>query len=458
MEVEDVTKEDLTALLNLYYDDPALFAKQVLNIELDEQQIYVINTLYNGKKKTTVRAGVGVGKTTASAVLIWHFLITRYDSNVFITAPGAGQISGALWPKVSELYYKMHPFFKKDWNLLDKKIVNVERRNWFCIARTARRENPEAMQGAHNENMLYIIDEASGVDDDIFNVIRRTMTQDNNYIFLIGNPDRISGFFFESHQPKFAEIYDQLHMSAFKSKFVSVESIKEKKIEYGENDSRYRVSVLGEFPTNETDAIILAEWVRDAMARTVDKTEGEIYWGIDIGSTTDPSILIKRKGNKVYKDIKEWRERDTMKLVGRIVNEYNNSPDFLKPTAIFVDAIALGKGPFDRLKELKLPVVAAIASNKAKNKKYYLNAKTEWWFAMKDWFRNEQPDIPNDIELAEQLYTMQSDFHSSGRHMVEEKFQYRRRMNGKSSDKADALAMTFAQKKSVKPSESLFFI
>ena len=38
------------------------------------------------------------------------------------------------------------------------------------MARTARKEQPEAFQGFHSDNMLFLVDEASGVEDIIFEV------------------------------------------------------------------------------------------------------------------------------------------------------------------------------------------------------------------------------------------------------------------------------------------------
>ena len=63
----------------------------------------------------------------------------------------------------------MHPWFRK--NLMIKKdcveVVGREK-TCFAVARTARKENPDALQGLHAENMMFILDEASGIDQKIF--------------------------------------------------------------------------------------------------------------------------------------------------------------------------------------------------------------------------------------------------------------------------------------------------
>ena len=51
-------------------------------------------------------------------------------------------------------------------------MVGYEKR-WFAVARTATK--PENMQGFHEDNMLFIVDEASGVADPIMEAILGTM-------------------------------------------------------------------------------------------------------------------------------------------------------------------------------------------------------------------------------------------------------------------------------------------
>ena len=49
----------------------------------------------------------------------------------------------------------------------------------YAVARVSRRENPEALQGFHSDNLLFIIDEASGVDDMIFEVGEGSLSTPN---------------------------------------------------------------------------------------------------------------------------------------------------------------------------------------------------------------------------------------------------------------------------------------
>jgi len=456
LQPSDNVQDELVELMLLYYRNPVLFAQQILNVYPDKQQTEVLNSLVTNKK-LTIKSGRGAGKTWCAGIAIWWFLCTRYNAQLFVTAASGGTIAGAIWPTIAVLHQDMHPLFKDDFEVQATQIKHKSfPSTWFCIQRTSKKENPEAMAGSHSENMMYLIDEASGVDDAIFRAIFGSLTEEENYLIMLSNPRRLSGFFFESFRPSNGEIYKQITMSALNSKFVTRESIRAWERMYGKESNTYRIEVLGEFPTREDDSIIPWDLVNEASERTK-SPDGEIYWGVDVATSGgDSSILIKRQGPHVFKDIKVWKEADSMKLVGRIVKEYQTCHKEYRPKKIFVDSVSLGKGAYDRLRELKLPVHPAIAHEKASNPKFHANQKAEWWANARDWFRDEEPEIPKDLELIEQLTTVRSKPHSSGKFFVEPKPEYKKRNPGIGSpDKADAFVMTFCQRKKVKP-EILF--
>ncbi len=437
--------EDILSLLSLYHSDPILYSQQILDIQPDDQQTQVIQELY-GRKKASVRSGRGCGKTWAAGLVIWHFLCTRSNSQIYITAASGGTISGAIWPTLGKMYDRMNPIYKDQFEFQTTQIKHVDHNHtWFAKARTARLENPDALAGTHAKNMLYVIDEASGVSDEMFKVILGSLTETNNYILMLSNPRRLSGFFFDSHKPSNAKTYAQLHMSALKSAWVTRDSILQWKNLYGEDSNQYKVEVEGEFPDREDDAIIPMSLVLQAIQREDQEPLGDIRWGLDVGAGNDKSVLIKRQGPVVSNDVKKYKFKDTMKVVGKVVEEYNNTPEKLKPDNIYVDTIGVGKGAGDRLREQGLPIVPAVASNRAYMKKYNYNAKSEWWKEMYEWLRDQQPQLPDDDDLLEELTTCRAVPSSDGRFRVEPKDKYKSRLK-RSPDTADALAITFSLK------------
>jgi hypothetical protein len=448
MNIQIAQPDALTQLVQIYHDEPVTFAEQILNVEPDEQQQDVLSCIYNEKKKTSVKSGRGAGKTWVAGMVIWHFLCTRSMSQVYITAPAGGNIQGAIWPTLGKLYANMNPIYKDQFEFQTTQIKHkIYPHVWFAITRTARIENPDSLAGSHAKHMLYLIDEASGVSDEMFRVITGSLTEDKNYLLMLSNPRRLSGFFYKSHLPlrKVQKEYNQLHMSAIKSRWVSKESIEHWKNLYGEDSNVYKIEVLGEFPDREDSAVIPLSFINKALDREKPELLGDIRWGLDMGAGSDKSVLIKRQGNYVFPDIKKWNYKDTMKTVAKIAEEYLNTPDELKPTGIYVDTIGVGKGTGDRLRELELPIIPAVASKKAVKKKYIFNAKSEWWLNMMEWFRDDKPSIPNDNDLIEELSTCMAVPSNDGRFKIEMKDKFKSRL-GRSPDSADALAMTFSQR------------
>ena len=80
---------------------------------------------------------------------------------------------------------------------------------WFAVGRTASK--PDALQGFHAEHVLYIIDEASGVRDEIFEPVLGALSTEGAKLVMCGNPTKITGFFYDSHH-KSRELYNAMHI------------------------------------------------------------------------------------------------------------------------------------------------------------------------------------------------------------------------------------------------------
>ena len=59
---------------------------------------------------------------------------------------------------------------------------------------TASEDNPEALQGFPREHLLFLIDEASGIPDVVFEVGLGALSTPGAKVVMAGNPTRTSGF------------------------------------------------------------------------------------------------------------------------------------------------------------------------------------------------------------------------------------------------------------------------
>ena len=71
----------------------------------------------------------------------------------------------------------------------------------------------DRFQGFHSGNILVIVDEASGVDEFIFNAIRGVITAKNSRLLLIGNPHGYAGTFYDAFHKNRKRFANNPHIS-----------------------------------------------------------------------------------------------------------------------------------------------------------------------------------------------------------------------------------------------------
>ena len=98
-------------------------------------------------------------------------MYTKCPSKVAVTAPTSHQLQDILWAELATWHRQMPDFLQDLFELTATRFYLKEKPDLaFAVPRVSRPEKPEAFQGFHSENMLFIIDEASGVDEVIFEV------------------------------------------------------------------------------------------------------------------------------------------------------------------------------------------------------------------------------------------------------------------------------------------------
>lgn len=442
-----LTRLEEGKILQEYRDNPIFFFEDNFNLDWQwsEQQLQIINSVVDNKR-ISAKSGHGIGKSTTIAALVWWFLCCFHKPQIAITGPNTNVVFDALWSRISELFEKLNPVFSSNFIVTDKRIYHKNYKNqWFAKAKVSKKEEAEGMQGLHADNLMYVIDEASGVHVNIFDTIYGSLTGRNNYCIMIGNPLRLSGEFYDSFS-KNIDLWKTFTFNSEDSPVVSKEFIKTSFIRGNKDkDSNYyRVRVLGKFPKSESDTLIPLDSIEDAATRNIINPSGSIVWACDparFGS--DSSILIKRQERKLY-NIKKWKNIDTMQLAGQISHEYNHTENEGKPEKIFVDVIGIGSGVYDRLNELGLPVVPVNVAEKSNDPKKYKNIRSECYDSLTMWFLEDEPDIPDDDQLIRQCSTLKYKFASNGSMQIQEKEQYKKENPSIGSpDIADALAISF---------------
>lgn len=427
-----------------YKDDPVLFVKEVLGATPYDYQAEFLDALASGERKMSVRSGHGTGKsTTSSWAMLWYVLL-RFPNKVVVTAPTSGQLFDALFAELKRWINELPPQLQV---LLTVKSDRVELSaapaEAFISARTSRAETPEALAGVHSENVLLVVDEASGVPEKVFEAAAGSMSGHSATTILLSNPTRSSGTFFES-QTRLADTWWTRRWSCVESPLVSAEFVDEMRARYGEDSNAFRIRVLGEFPMADDDTIIPFHLADSAIKRDIEIPEDtKPIWGLDVARFgADKTALCKRYGN-VVTEITSWQGLDLMQTVGRVMAEYEGLAPSMRPSEILVDSIGVGGGVVDRLRELGAPVRGINVGEAPAMGKTYMNLRAELWFKTKGWLEDRSCKLPNDDQLLAELTSIRYAFTPGGKMKAESKDDMRKR-GLKSPDLADALCLTMA--------------
>lgn len=339
-------------------------------------------------------------------------------------------------------------------------MVGNEKR-WFAVARTATK--PENMQGFHEDNMLFIIDEASGVAEPIMEAILGTLSGENNKILMCGNPTRTSGTFYDAFHADRA-LYKNRTVSSADSQRTNKQNIDALIRKYGRESNVVLVRVFGEFPRQEDDVFIMLSVIEQCGSREYELPEDKgmpyVIFGVDVARFGDDETVIYRNYKGKLKLVATRRGQNLMATVGDIVALYKKVikefPEYTGRVYVNIDDTGLGGGVTDRLievkREQKLHRLAVIPINAAEKidtdtkegkeaAEYFNNLTTHMWAVLRDLLENKQIEIEDDADTFAQLSIRKYFMASNGKLELESKKEMKKR-GVSSPDRADAVALS----------------
>lgn len=429
--------------------DPVMFVRQMLNVkELEQWQERELRNLVL-KDHISIRSGHGVGKSAFLSWSIIWFLFTHFPAKVPCTAPTSHQLEDVLWGELALWRRKMVQGLSELFEVTSERMyLKMAPDECYAVARTARKENPDALQGFHSENIMFVVDEASGVPDEIFQPLEGALSTPGAKSIMAANPTRVRGYFYDSHHRNRGQFHC-VRVSCEESTRVSPQYIAKMAAQYGVESNVYKVRVLGEFPDEAADVLIPLSAAEAAVEREVAVSDHlRPVWALDVARYGEClNSLAKRRGNALLEPVKTWGNVSTMITVGHVVHEYETTPKEDRPHEIIVDVIGVGGGVVDRLAELGIPVRGVnVGEAPPKDEfKRFQNLRAYLWWQMREWFMGQACRIPE--EGSEHLIAELTDVHysltSSGKIAIEGKKEMLER-GVPSPDRADSLMLTFA--------------
>lgn len=267
------------------------------------QQDDILEEIQEEGARVSVSSGHGTGKSDQTSMIVLMFLIFYPQARCIIVANKIQQVMTGVF-KYLKVNWKeccrRHPWLQQYFVLTDTSFYEITGKGvWTVVAKGYRRGNEEALAGEHAEHLLYIIDEASGIEDKAFGVITGALTQGDNRMLMLSQPTRPAGYFYDSHH-RLAKTesnplgrWISIILNSEESPLVTVKFIQDKLLEYGGRDSvEYKIKVRGEFPSNVNGFLLSRDECERAQRRRVPLAKG---WGwvccCDVGNGRDSSVM-----------------------------------------------------------------------------------------------------------------------------------------------------------------------
>ena len=428
--------------------DPIRFVSEKLGASPWSKQNEILEAVRDNAR-VAVRSCNGSGKTYIAAHVVLWWLMCHPDAIVITTAPTGHQVRDILWREIRRAH---HQNAKLIGGRLLRTSLELGDKHF---AQGLSTDTPERFQGFHEGHILFVVDEASGVREGIFEAIEGSMTSADAKVLLIGNPTSLRGTFYDAFHKR-RGLWKTIHISAFDTpnmvrdeivvpSLVTPKWVADAEQNWGKESYLYQVRVMGEFPTESEDTLIPLKLVEAAARADVsdidDRERGELQVGVDVARFgSDRTAICVRRGEEII-SLDSYRREDTMSTSGRVARVAREHG----PRAIRVDEIGIGAGVVDRLNELKIPNVEGVnVARRASKPEQFANLRAELYDGLRERFFAGRIRIPNDAELISQLASIRYLFTSSGQMRIEGKDELRSR-GERSPDLADSVMLAFAK-------------
>lgn len=429
----------------------------------DEWQIKILKDIGEQLKKgkdlqtaiqEAVASGHGIGKSALISWLIHFAIATHENTRGVVTANTEGQLRTKTWPELSKWH---NMFIAKDlFTYTATAIFSSDKdyeKTWRIDAIPWSKNSPESFAGLHNQGnrILVLFDEASAIDDVIWEVTEGALTDANTEIIwcAFGNPTRNSGRFRECFR-KYRKFWNTYQIDSRTVKISNKAKIEEWLEAYGEDSDFFKVRVRGVFPS-ASDLQFISTEIADKAQKQVYKPGQFEYLPVIIGvdpawTGSDSLEIVMRQGYymkslaSIPKNDDDWR---MAQLIAQFEDEY-------KADAVFID-MGYGTGIYSIGKQLGRKWRLIEFGGKS-NDPVYLNMRAYMWGQMKEWLREGGSIPPNDQALYDDIVGPEAIIDKNGRIQLESKKDMKDR-GLLSPNKGDALALTFAARV-VKKSET----
>lgn len=469
-----------------YQQDPAAFFREILGFEAWSRQLEVLEAVRD-HPRVAVASGHKVGKSRSAAGLALWFYCSYEDARVIMTSVTARQVDQILWRELSMVLARSgrcvackaeierlrvagHPEPDSVIPRPCEHSAIIEGRKGD-LARTGFRHDfreivgftareAEAVAGISGTNLLYLLDEASGIPREIYEAIEGNRAGGAR-IVMFSNPTKNEGEFFEAFYSK-SDLYKTIRISSEESPNVLAGRavipglaerawIEEKKAEWGAESALYKVRVKGEHALHEDGRIFSIHAIAQAEQRWADTPEsGRLYIGVDPAGesgTGDDTGFALRRGQKVLSVSVARGLDDEAHLIQVLALCLRHKLPREVPVVVVDAEGSVGSKVWLAIRNYaeahpgELAAYCVRASDKSQRQPHIFDRQRDALVAnLEEWVRNGGA-LPEDVKLEKELHAFEWIQQTNGRLKVTSKIALKK-LIGRSPDRFDAVALS----------------
>lgn len=434
---------------------------EVLGVTLTPQQAELARAVQD-HDRVAGRSGRRTGKSTDDAgIALWWY--DCFDGRCIMTSATARQVDSILWREVTLLRARAKRPIEGSIGVLARTGLR-DGTGREIVGFTAR--EGEAMQGfaaSARNPLLFIVDEASGVEQAVFDAIEGNRAGGGK-ILLTGNPTKTSGEFFDAFHSKKRNLEDPastgyvcVHLSTEEAAKHNVpglatpEYVRERAAEWGTDSPLYKVHVQGEFAIAEDGRIFTLELIEKSKRRWAENeggppTTGRLQIGVDPagpGGAGDESAFAARRGDRILQLIAR-RGLTPDGHVAMVLGMAKELGDGVPLVALDregpVGALVLEAFLSARERGARFELMPIRSSDRARRRPLeFERVRDELAANLHDWMRRGG-QIPEDTQLDGELHSLEWETQVTGRLKLTRKDKIRREL-GRSPDRYDAVAL-----------------
>lgn len=394
--------------------------------------------------RIAVASGHGIGKSAAVSWIIDWGLSTCEDTKIVVTANTAAQLGTKTWPELAKWHRQA---INSDWFTYTATSLASTQPNhdktWRADALPWTVNRSESFAGLHNKKkrIIVIFDEASAIDDKIWEVTEGALTDEDTEIIWVafGNPTRNTGRFhacFHSHR----HLWKTWQVDSRSVSISNKKQLQEWIDTYGIDSDFVKVRVLGQFPNASILQFIPTDLVTKARGKHLQDKQYDfapVIITVDPSWTGEDEFVIGKRQGLAFSILKVFQKNDDDVRMAGIIAQLE---DEHKADAVFIDQ-GYGTGIFSAGKHLGRDWFLVNFGDKSDDPGYF-NKRAEMWGKMKDWLA-QGGAIPDDQVLCNDLIGPEAQMRAEGKIQLESKEDMKKR-NIPSPNRADALALSFA--------------